>query len=302
MRILFAAAATFALLHPASARADAVHDALEAYALYQTDVSALLDTEIRSGRDVDAALARLGRHDPDRVARGWIAYGALTAAQSPQFAAGVREIVRDTGRGPVLSQLRGDLLYARREPAGATQAVQLILSAANADSARVTQASGRYDRFARLASTAMRQAGGEANLSAAVRLSPAMRNRLRVTAVSSRPMSEVTDFGGRGFWDSLSGREARAPRTRNSREERDYVNVTNHMLTIAAIILADGTRAERRRVSALLNEPLTQQCMQMQQLQLRQCLSVSVDTSERSYCLGRHALAGPGQCFSNVVR
>ena len=302
MRDLALAVAAALCACPAFAHADEVHDALEAYALYQTDVSALLDTEIQSGRDVDAALARLGRHDSNRVSRGWVAYGALTAAQSPQFAAGVQRTMRETGRGPFLGQLRADVLYARRESPGATQAVQLILAAANADSARVSQAGDRYDRFARTAATTMRQAGGAANLSGAVRLSPAMRDRLRVTAVSSRPMSEISDFGGRAFWDSFSCRDARAPRTRSSREERDYANVTNHMLTLAAIIVAEGTRAERRRVSTLLDEPLTQQCMEMQRLQLRQCLSVSVDASERAYCLGHHALAGPGQCFANVVR
>lgn len=301
MRIMFAAAASFALLCTAPAHADDVHDAVEAYALYQTDVSALLDSEIESGRDVDAALARLQRHDPNRVARGWIAYGALTAAQSPQFAAGVRRDLRDSGRAPMLSQLRGDLYYARRQPAGASQAVQLILTAASADSARVSQAGARYDSFARTTHAA-RRTGGETNLSGRVRLSPEMRDRLRVTPVSSRPMSEIGDFGGRGFWDSLAGREARAPRTRGGREERDYASVTDHMLTLAAIVVADATRAEQRRVSALLNEPLTQQCLHMQRLQLRQCLSVSVDTSERAYCLGRHALTETGGCFSAMVR
>lgn len=286
---------------PAFAHADEVHDALEAYALYQTDVSALLSADIEGARDVDAALARISRHDPDRVARGWIAYGALTAAQSPAFAAGVARGMRRNGRGSVLSQLRTDLYYARREPAGAAQAVQLILGAANADSARIDIAGDRYNRFAR-SSGAPRARGGDGDLERNVRLSPAMRERLRVTPVSARPMNEIGDFGGRGFWDSLSGREATAGRSRGAREQRDYASVTDHMLTIAAIVVADATGSERRRVSSLLNEPLTQQCMSMQRLQLRQCLSVSVDGSERAYCLAHHGLSGPGGCFSNVVR
>lgn len=285
---------------PAFAHADEVHDALEAYALYQTDVSALLSADIEGARDVDAAVARLSRHDPDRVARGWIAYGALTAAQSPAFATGVERTLRRNGRRETLSQLRTDLYFARREPAGAAQAVQLILGAANADSARVDLAGDRYNRFAH-SSGAPRARGGDGDLQT-VRLSPAMRDRLRVTPVSARPMNEIDDFGGRGFWDSFSGREAAAPRVRNGREERDYASVTDHMLTIAAIVVADATGSERRRVSSLLDEPLTQQCMTMQRLQLRQCLSVSVDGSERAYCLAHHGLSGPGGCFSNVVR
>ena len=294
------ALASFVLVAAAPARADTVHDALEAYALYQNDVSALLDSEIASARDVDAALARLSRHNGARVSRGWIAYGALTAAQSPAFATGVERDMREIGRASMLSQLRGDVFYARRETAGSAQAVQLILTAASADSARVSQAGGRYDQFAR--SAAARRSAGGGDLRESVRLSPAMRDRLRVTPLSARPMSEVDEFGGRGFWDSLAGRDAAAPRARRGREERDYASVTDHMLTLAALVVADATQSERRRVSALLNEPLTQQCMEMQRLQLRQCLSVSVDASERAYCLGTHALSGPGSCFSAVVR
>ena len=301
MRTWSIAAASAVLLVAAPARADSVHDALEAYALYQTDVSALLDSEIDSAADVDAALALLSRHDPARVARGWIAYGALTAAQSPDFAAGVERRMRQDGRGPLLRQLRGDLYSARGQTRGSADAVELILGAASADSARVAQAGARYDRFARSAAAQRNSGGGEASGSR-VRLSPEMRSRLRVTPVSARPMSQIDDFGGRGFWDALSGRQERPRRVRGGREQRDYASVTDHMLTLAALVVADGARAERRRVAELLDEPLTQQCMDMQRLQLRQCLSVSVNASERAYCLAQHALSGPGACFSAVVR
>jgi hypothetical protein len=302
LRTLTAVSTSLVLLC-APARADEVHDALEAYALYQSDVSALLDSDIESARDVDAALARLQRHNMERVSRGWIAYGALTAAQSPAFAEGVEHTMRQSGRAPLLSQLRGDLYFARREPAGSSQAIQLILNAASADSARVAQAGARYDRYAR-SSTAERAAASSAGPAAreTVRLSPTMRDRLRVTPLSARPMREIEDFGGPGFWDSLAGREARAASARSRREHGDYASVTDHMLTLGALVVADATESERRRAAALLDEPLTQHCMNMQRLQLRQCVGVSVDATERAYCLAQHGLVGPGACFSNVVR
>ena len=74
------------------------------------------------------------------------------------------------------------------------------------------------------------------------------------------------------------------------------------MLTVAAVVVADAADRERTRVSALLDEPITQQCLTMQRLQLRQCLSVSVDAGERTYCLGRHGLTGPGSCFSAMAQ
>jgi hypothetical protein len=305
MRTLTAALASFVLLLSAPARADPVHEALEAYALYQNDVSVLLDIEVDSARTINGALARLSRHDPARVSRGWIAYGALTAAQSPAFVAGVERRVRTEGRAEVLRQLRTDLTYARRQPAGSSQAIRLILTSASADGARAGLAGARYDGIARSSTAAWisssdRRGGGVTRTSA--RLSPEMRNRLQINALAARPMNDADSFGGRRFWDSLAGREARAPRARGGREQAGYAEVTDRMLTLGAIVVAGAADSERGRVSALLDEPLTRQCLEMQRLQLRQCLSVSVDASERTYCMGRHGLAGPGACFSAMVR
>jgi hypothetical protein len=293
--------ASSALLYATPARADTAHDALEAYALYQNDVSALLDLEIDSAAAINAALTRLSRHDPARVSRGWIAYGALTAAQSPAFAAGIESRARELGRAPMLSLLRVDVSFARQS-AGSARAIQLILNAASADSARAASAGARYDRIARNAAWSTASERGSNLLRASARLTPAMRDRLRVGALDASPMEDGAQFGGRGFWDSLAGREARAPRARSRREDRLYADVTNRMLTLAALTVLDGADSERRSSAALLDEPLTRQCLAMQRLQLRQCLSVSVDTSERTYCLGRHGLAGPGSCFSAMAR
>lgn len=295
MRTMTAAAASFVLLCTAPAYADEVHDALEAYALYQNDVTALLDADI-NGRTVDAALARLQRHDSDRVARGWIAYGALTAAQSPRFADAIQDRIRQ-GRAPALRALRDDITFARQQQGA--PAVQLILSAASADDARLEMASARYDRFARSAAGMGRSAAASTELGGETRLSADMLDRLRG---AGRVQSTSASYGSATYWDALSGREGRAPRTRGGREQSEYASVTNHMLTLAALIVADAERTERRRVNELLDEPLTQQCMHMQRLQLRQCLSVSVDAGERAYCLAHHGLNGPGSCFSNVVR
>src|SRR5262252_5095112 len=123
MRTLSAAFALCMLASPLPALADPVHDALNEYALYQNDVSALLDADINSGRAVDAALARISRHNPAGVGRGWIAYGALTAAQSPVFAQGVQRSLRGDDRAQTMRMLRDDITYARRHQNGADQAI-----------------------------------------------------------------------------------------------------------------------------------------------------------------------------------
>jgi hypothetical protein len=294
MRTLFAAVGSLALVCSVSAYADPVHDALEAYALYQNDVSTLLDADI-NGRTVDAALARVQRHNSDQVARGWIAYGALTAAQSPRFADAIQNRVRE-GRAPVLRALREDVRYARQQSGAA---IDLILDAASADNARLEFAGARYDRYARSAAGMRPTQTTSADLGGEMRLSSEMLDRLRG---AGRVQSTSVDYGSATYWDSLSGRDGQTLRARGGREQAVYASVTDHMLTLAALVVADATEGERRRVSELLDEPLTQQCMHMQRLQLRQCLSVSVDNGERAYCLAMHGLNGPGSCFANVVR
>jgi hypothetical protein len=306
MRGLFIAISALALAPAAPAyadrEADSVYEALEAYALYQNDVSALLDLDVDSARAINGALARLARHDPARVSRGFMAYGALTAAQSPQFVAGVEARAR-RGEADLRRSLRGDVTYARREADGSAQAVGLILGSASADSARAAAAGARYDEIARSSTAAwITSADRGAVRLASVRLTPQMRERLRIGALDARPQRDADAFGGRRFWDALAGREGRAPRARGGREHRSYTDVTDRMLTLGALIAMGAADNERSRVRALLDEPLTRQCLVMQQLQLRQCLSVSVDASERTYCLGRHGLTGPGSCFSAMVR
>src|SRR5262249_54265663 len=160
------------------------------YALYQSDVSVLLDNNIANGRTVDAALARIQRHSPASVGRGWIAYGALTAAQSPVFAGSVQRDMRGADRDQVLRMLPDDLTYARRHQNGSSQAIQLILTAAGADGARAEAAGDRYDHYARTAPTVQLVAStyhvdlGGGSLTAAV------RNRLAIGALEARPMSD----------------------------------------------------------------------------------------------------------------
>lgn len=295
--------ASFALLLAAPAHAEPTHQALEAYALYQNDVSVLAELEVENARTINGALARVGRHDPERVSRGWIAYGALTAAQSPDFAAGIERRARAAGRDDFIRTLRSDVTHARGQ-AGSGRAIQLILNAASADSARAAAAGARYDHIARTSNASWITSSDRraARLSAAARLTPAMMQRLSIGARDANPARNADEFGGRRFWDSLTGREGNAPRARNWREQREYTDVTNRMLTLAALVVLDAEDDQRAHTARLLDEPITEQCLVMQRLQLRQCLSVSVDASERTYCLGRHGLTGPGSCFSAMAR
>ena len=124
---------------------DPLHAALDPYAAYQSGVSASMDADITSVGAMDASLMRAAQYDPTALARGRLAYAALTAAQSRAFVAGVQSRVRAAGRAAVLRQLQRDPTYARRRPPGAAEASALVLASMAGDAARLRAAGAHYE-------------------------------------------------------------------------------------------------------------------------------------------------------------
>jgi len=296
-------AALFFFAFAAPAQAQTVHDAIDDYARFQGDISALLDDPIESAGQLDTALERVARHDVARLTRGWIAYGALTAAQSPAFASGIRARVRAAGRAPVLRQLRRDASYARRRPQGSAEAIQLILRASAADSTRIIAAGHRFEGIGTAldtgAWTLSERSTRETRLRRASNepLPAVTAARLHIGALSATPLNDPTSFGGARFWDTLAQRAGPPTPTLPWRERSSATPLTDRMLTIAALIVVEAESSERTRVDAMLDEPRMRECFELQQLQFRQCASVAHDPNEDALCLARHGLIAPASCF-----
>jgi len=303
---LFTASAAHAQTGPAQ-------EAVAAYALYQQDITDLLGAEISSEGRLDAALALAARHDPARLSQGWIAYGAMTATQSPAFVAGVRSRVRAASRAAVVRQLRRDLTYARRRPPGSSEAIQLILQSVAADSARMTAAGHRYEGIA----TSLDQgvwptpANGDRGArhdrlraSAAERrtLAPELARQVYVGTLSAAPLTNADAFGGRRFWDAAAHRSSPTPPAFMWVVGAGQQATMDRMLTLAALIIVEAETTERTRVTAVLDDASSRECLEMQQLTFRQCASVAHDPNEDAYCLARHGLSGPAACFGALAR
>jgi hypothetical protein len=297
----------------AHAQTGPAQEAVTAYALYQQDITDLLGAEISSEAALDGALALAARHDPARVSQGWIAYGAMTATQSPGFVAGVRSRVRAASRAAVIRQLRRDLTYARRRPPGSNEAVQLILQSAAADSARMIAAGHRYEGIA----TSLDQgawpspANGDRSVrhdrlraSAAERrtLAPEWTRQVYVGPLSATPLTNADAFGGRRFWDAAAHRSSQTPPVFTWAVAAGRQATVDRMLTLAALIIVEAETTERTRVAAVFDDASSRECLEMQQLTFRQCASVAHDPNEDAYCLARHGLSGPAACFGALAR
>lgn len=300
---LAALALTFFLWANNAAAQETLHRALEPYALFQTDITGMLDAEIADAAALDEALHRAARHDPEALARGWIAYGALTAAQSPAWVNGVRSRVRAAGRVAVLRQLRSDMSYAQRRPPGAAEAAQLVLRALAADTARMNALAIRFEGLGAAGDTsawARRAPAREAALRApGVRmLAPELATRLRPGPLSVAPLTEAGAFGGPRFWDALGNRASLAPPPLPWRPIPERSEVLDRMLTLGALMVVGATESEAARVDATLDDASVSQCLALQQLQLRQCASVTSEPNEDAYCLARHGYAAPSGCLA----
>lgn len=298
-------AAVLALLWNATAAAEPLHEAVEAYAFYQTDISTLATLNVRDQETMDEALLLALRHDPARVSQGYLAYGALTAAQAPEFVAGVRSRIRAAGRAPVLRQLNGDITYARRRPPGSAQAITLILASSGADSARMVTIAARYTELADTIAFAASDRGLRDQRSERLRdvariapnLSAVFAARVHPSLLSAAPLTDAASFGGIRFWDALVRRDMSASRTIAWREANSAR--VNRILTLAGLFIAEAGATPR--VREMLDDTRRRECLAMEQLELRQCASVSASASEDAHCIARHGLTEPAACFAQIA-
>lgn len=304
--LVFAAAA-------AAQQGDPLYAVVDGYAAYQVGVTASLAADINSADAMDAALERGARFDPAELARDHLAYLALAAAQSPAFVAGVRARVRAAGRAPVLRQLQRDPTYARRRPPGARDAIALVLAADAADVARLQGAAGRYESIGH----AIDGAAWDAPLDPAHRdsrdqslralaqtapLAPELTAHVHAAAGAGDPVHDPDTFGGVRFWDALGGLNLPAPQIAAPRLRPDHTAQMDRVLTLAALFIIGATPSEPARVATELDDPQTTRCLSLQQLQFRQCVSVTHTPDEDAFCLARHGFNGVGECLGAMVQ
>jgi hypothetical protein len=312
------ASATDAATSTAAASDPTLQTALAGYASYQTDVTNLRAAQISSNDALEAALDRVARHNRDALTRGWIAYGAETAAQSPAFVQGVREAAAYYGRDAVIWALTVDPSYARGLRGG-QEATRMLLDSANADSARITAVADRYQEMA-YSMQRQRWANAVAPGQAArlqrirslgapnapvVALPDGVSPRLSVATLSISPSSDPTVLGGRRFWDALNGGPdvvavSSTPVTYQWRVNPTRGAALDRMAAVAALQALDAVDTHQSAVSQLISDPRTRDCFEMAQLQLYQCMSAAHFRYENAFCLGQHGLRDVGTCIAQV--
>jgi hypothetical protein len=310
------AAAPAAATAPTQASGD-LQTAIAGYASYHVDVSDLRSARITNNDALETALDRVGRHNKDALTRGWIAYGAETAAQSPAFVQGVRDAAAYYGRDAVIWAVSADPSYARGLRGG-QEVTRMLLDSASADSTRVIAVADRYQEMAyslqrqRWASSVapgqaarLQRIRALAGPSSAATLPGDVTPHLMAATLSLSPSSDPTVLGGRRFWDAIHGGSDVVAVSATPAATQWRVNVTrgealDRMSAVAALQALDATSSNQSAVMRLLDDPRSRDCFEMAQLQLYQCMSAAHFRYENAFCLGQHGLRDVGLCIGAV--
>ena len=269
---------------PAVALNAGVAEAASIYLGY-ISMSSTLGASFSNGAEVRQSMLQASAYEPAQLSRGMVAYAAIIALQSPEFVNGVRNLAADpANRDTLLRQIIADPAYAAQLP-GAAQAAGLISAQLQGNG------NGMYAAGAAIKQTAydiQRQRWSAQHVTDRESRLEQVRvlgvTPLNVDYVSSATLQQAA-LSGHGL--NLSAAQASPP----------YTQAVVRGLALAALA-ALGQAGEDNRVQteALLNEPVSADCLNFTRLMILQCLAASRPHYEEIFCLGQHLMMDTAQC------
>ncbi len=281
-----------------------LEEAAADYIRFREDVAAVEAMPFDSANVTREAHRRLAAHDPVGIAGGWVAYAALVAADTPEFAEALKdELDRRKnrrkgqlgGRDGLLSNLAQDPSYARNLP-GADKAIATVLSMTARDGARITALGEAFKAQAYAMQKTkwgkQRISSSQERLKEAAKYSvgrgdaqaPAFDNRAE-DGVIAPSLANVS-----GEWSADWGKAAPAGRMSEANAEI----IMDRVLNLAARYSTNTLNPKIVSVYAKNNK--SQRCLEMSKLTLDQCIAATRTPYEEAFCLGEHALNDVASC------
>ena len=304
-------------------RPDAIAQMAASYGSFQSDVGDIQRRGLNSTADVTNALDKLAGQNSAQLSRGWLAYAALIASQSPELRTTVREVVSAYGTQTIMSGLLADPEYVRRDLYGGEAAVSMAYSALGADSRRLNRTASyfREQAFAlqgaSWAKTKMRRNEMDNRVNrfmTASRGERAARGDI-VSALqqpnSNAAFSQAGAPGAPSLWDGsisastgiLFPSSRSGVRTTQHASQRRGRNRTADMVaTLAAFrIVGAGPEVSGQIRNAVGEGPMSP-CIRRAQLNINQCIASNAFPFETVDCIGKHAIGEVSECFNKNAR
>lgn len=246
------------------------------YVQFQNALERAGAAKLDTPRDVRHVLEQLRYAEPNRIARGWIAYRALIAAEDPEFRRGVQARVAAEGRDKVLRKLTGQGVYARRID-GATSASGKVIDAIAADNQKMAQLSERFLSTAR---------HFQMNRWGSLEPLPAQDTGTDVAALE--------DAGG--LLAAVKREFALI-----STAEASYTPLMEQILAVAARHVIDDADGKPALTETFSADTDSARCLRWARLNLNQCIAAAHFPSEEAWCTGKHAVEDVRMCWVRVL-
>ena len=299
-------------------RSDIIAQMAASYGSFQSDVGDIQRRGLNSTADVTNALDKLAGQNSAQLSRGWLAYAALIASQSPELRTTVRDVVSAYGTQTIASGLQADREYVRRDLHGGEAAVSMAFSAIGADSRRLNRTASyfREQAFAlqgaSWAKTKMRRNEMDARVNRFMSSSRSERAaRGDIVSALQQPSSNAAFVqaglpGAPSLWDgSISASTGirfpttnTAARTSQRTSHRRGPNQTADLVaTLAAFRIMGAGPELAGQIRSTIGEGPMSPCIRSAQLNVNQCIASNAFPFETVDCIGKHAIGEVSECF-----
>ena len=276
------------------------------YVRFREDIAAIEQAPFNDAEVTREAHRRLASHDAEDLSRGWVAYAALVAADTPEFAQALKKATKKRRRGQsgkdnFLTELAQNPRYPR-ELDGADEAISAVLSMTMSDGARITALGEAYKSQA----YAMQKTKwGKQRIGAgATRLKDAEGySASRPAPVTPASLGAASDGGvvapalasAAAAWAADWGKDAPS----GAATERNADVIIDRILNLAARYSVGSINDKIVEVYA--KNDRSNRCLSMAKLTLDQCIAATRSPYEEAFCLGEHGLIDIATCTGWVA-
>jgi hypothetical protein len=246
--------------------------------------AAAITPAFTDGAGVRKAVMVGSAYDVQQLQEGAIAYAALAALQAPGFV----QNLSDAGQDPAV---RAELVHSLlTEPDSV-----LRLPGAQDAGALAVSVMGRLGGDLLTSGAAMKQAAYDVQHQAWSKTqTPEAQAELTEVKAHAVRISLAPDDAANLIHNLVAVRKAGADP--DSRAAAPTPVITRSLALAALAVLGAAGEEQAERLTPLLTEATSAQCLKMAKLNLYQCLSVAGPQYEGMFCLGRHAMMETGQC------
>lgn len=277
------------------------------YIRFREDVAAIEAMPFKNADITREAHRRFAAHDSEGLSAGWVAYAALVAADTPEFAAALKKEMKKKarrgklgGRDGLLSNLAQDPSYIRKLD-GANKAVEAVLAMTMQDGARINALG---ESFKEQAYAMQKTSWGKKRIAPSqTRIKEAANYGKKRRAPAAPDLDRTTAGGvtapalasGSGQWSADWGEAAGKGRM----NEANAKVIMDRVLNLAARYSTGGINTKIVEVYAKNNK--SDRCLSMAKLTLDQCIAATRTPYEEAFCLGEHALNDVATCTGWVA-